>query len=210
MVLLFIGPSGSGKDTQAHLLKEKHGFEVISTGELLRDVSRGNTEIQKRIVEDMNEGFSPDELVFGLLQVYLRQSNFTNFILTGAVRRISQISMLDEALQSIGKQLDKIIYFELSYEEAIERIKGRVVDERTGRIYHNEFNPPPQEMLEHVVRRTDDDVNESYVKRLEDFRRDNENILSEYHSRGNVIDIDASDSIDEIHNEIVSKLGLKT
>jgi adenylate kinase len=208
MVLLFIGPSGSGKDTQADLLKERKSFEVVSTGKLLRDISNGQSDIQNRIVEDMNDGFSQDGLIFGLLEVYLKRSKLDNFVLTGAVRRASQVELLDTALLNVGYSLDKVVYFELADQEAAERLVGRMIDPATGKIYHPQFNPPSQEILGRLVKRTDDAEVESLLKRLRAFYTENEAIIREYEQRGILLKINASQSIEDIHTELLNKLNL--
>src|SRR5690606_2551108 len=119
MVLLFIGPSGGGKDTQAELLVEGAGvsdnqrFERVSTGDLIRDISEGEHEIQRIIREKMNKGFLEDKFTIGLLQIYLSELRSENVILSGAIRQATQIKLLDQALALLNRTLDKVILFEI-------------------------------------------------------------------------------------------------
>src|SRR6188472_577777 len=105
MILLFIGPSGSGKDTQAEILTEKFKFERISTGDLMREISEGENKMQQLLKKSMNEGFMADNFVFGLLQIYLADDHSDNLILSGVVRRDSQIELLDFTLFKVNKRL---------------------------------------------------------------------------------------------------------
>jgi len=213
MILLFIGPSGSGKDTQAEQLIDNFNFHRVSTGDLMRDISEGDKEIQKLIRKSMDEGFLADNFVFGLLQIYLFNTESENLVLSGAVRRDTQIDLLDFALMKSNKKLDKVVYFELSDDQAIERMSNRYECPVCNTNYNLKFNPPKIERKcdkegATLVRREDDNP-ESIKKRLEDFHKDNNEIIEAYEKRGILIKIDASRSIEEIYSELLQKLGLK-
>lgn len=213
MVLLILGPSGSGKDTQADILSEKYGFEVISTGNLLREISDGNTVMQERIRKGMDEGFLNDNIVYGLLEIYLKYSDNENIILTGVVRWETQIPKLDATLQSSGKKLDKVLLFNLSDEEVVERLSGRLTCESCGEIYHIKFNPPKAQGVCDVcggsLRTRSDDNPEAIKNRLKAYHTDADEIIAAYEKRGILEDIDASKGIEEIHSEVVKLLDLK-
>jgi len=208
MVLLFIGPSGSGKDTQAQLLQDKFDFKILSSGELLRDISVGNTIMETSIRRALNEGIILDQLVYALLQIYLEYSQLKNFILTGFVRSANQIHKLDSCLYDIGTELTKVVYFKLTDEVAIKRMSGRMVDKRNGKIYHSQLNPPPQDAIPFLEKRPDDSVTDSYLKRLREFHRDNVEIIHDYNKRSLLMSVDASKSIEEIHDELIKDLNL--
>ncbi len=213
MILLFIGPSGSGKDTQAEKLVDKFNFHRVSTGDLMRDISEGDKEIQKLIRKSMDEGFLADNFVFGLLQIYLFNTESENLVLSGAVRRDTQIDLLDFALMKANKKLDKVVYFELSDEDAVDRMSNRYECPVCNTNYNLKFNPPKVAGIcdkdgAALVRREDDNP-ESIKKRLEDFHKDNNEIVDEYDKRGILVRINASESITEVTTELFEKLGLK-
>jgi len=212
MVLLFIGPSGSGKDTQAELLVNSFEFKRVSTGDLMREISSGDHYIQEMIRKSMVEGFLSDNFVFGLLQIYLAHTHFDKIILSGVVRRDSQIELLDYTLFKINDRLDKVVYFDLSDEEATKRMTARTRCPKCGTNYNLLYNPPKQEMICDLdgttLTRRPDDSEEGMKNRLEDFHKDNEEIIEEYEKRGILIKIDASKSIEEIHKEVLEKLEL--
>lgn len=213
MILLFFGPSGSGKDTQAELLNQKQEFFRVSTGDLIREISYGENEVQKILRESMNEGFLADNFVFGLLQIYLSKINKQNIILSGAVRRLSQVELLDFTLFKIDKKLDKVVYFNLSDEEAIKRMTSRLrcpVDQTN---YNTIYNPPKQEgrcdLCGSILTRREDDNEQSIRKRLEDFHSDNDEIIELYKKRDILIEIDASQTIENVAIELSKKLGIE-
>src|SRR5260221_4299087 len=106
MALLFIGPSGSGKATQAEILVDKFKFERISTGDLMREISEGDHKMQKLLKKAMNEGFMADNFVFGLLQIYLVDDQSSNLILSGIVSLDIQIELHDNTLIKVNYKLD--------------------------------------------------------------------------------------------------------
>jgi adenylate kinase len=201
MVVLFLGPSGSGKDTQAELLRDKLGFEVVSTGQLLRDEIEKGSELGEKARESLEQGlWTPDEIVYEIVVKHIQETPADNFILTGAIRRATQISLLDELLEKINDPVDLVINFKLSEECAIDRLSRRLIDPKTGRIYHEEYNKPPEGL--EVVRRKDDQP-DAIRSRLQEFNKNNESIIQVYKARGISSDLDASKSIEEIHSEIL-------
>jgi adenylate kinase len=210
MVLLFLGPSGSGKDTQANLLVDEFDYERISSGDLVRQISEGENEIQKIIRKSMNKGFLADNFIFGLLQIYIYNTINENIILSGVVRRVSQIELLDFTLFKDKKRLDKVVYFDLNDDEAIRRMSGRLRCMDCLTNFHTLYNPPKVENICDIcggkLTRREDDAPEAIQKRLDDFHKDNEEILTEYEKRGILIKLDASKGIIDIYEELKKRL----
>lgn len=209
MVLLFVGPAGSGKDTQAEILAESNKFTVLSTGQISRDDVQTGSERGKKIKEFINSGkLIPDDLIYEILGERLKQTENKNIILTGVVRSFVQIEMLDKVLRSEGLKLDNVVYFKLSDEAAIQRIANRVMNILDGKIYHMIFNPPPKDIDQKNLVVRDDDKPEAIKVRLDLFHKNYDKILEEYKKRGILIEIDASKSIEEIANEVKNKLAI--
>lgn len=210
MNLIFFGPSGSGKDTQAEMLVEKFNYSRISTGDLLREISQGDRDIHTYVKESMNQGFLEDEFVYGLLQIYLRFKQADNLIMSGVVRKESQVELLDKVLTKINQKVDLAIYFELTDEAAVERMAGRLYCPNCKANFHKKFNPPKVDNIcdicgSSLITRADDNE-ESIKRRLADFHKDNAAIMAAYESRGVLVKLDASKNIEDVHKDLLTVL----
>jgi adenylate kinase len=212
MILVFIGAAGSGKDTQAEILAQKHGFQVISSGQIFRDAIAANTPegLEAEKYTDAGE-LVPDDLVYKMLERYVQTHKSDNMIFTGTVRTSPQVEMMDETLAKLGTKLDYAVYFKLGDADAIRRISGRRYGP-TGKMYHLEFKPPLKEGIddetgEPLIQR-DDDQPEAIAKRLAEFHKNNEDVLRKYKERGQLIEIDANQSIEAIASDVAKALML--
>ena len=184
MVVLLIGASGSGKDTQAELLKKKYNFEIVSSGDVLRNEIQTKSKLGKKLDLFLSSGkFVPDEMVFDLLGKKVKNNLKRRMIFNGAVRRFSQVFLLDSLLEKNSKKIDYVIYFELDNKTAKERL---------------------------IKRGRQDDIDEGAIEsRLSEFRSSFIDILAEYEKRNILIKIDASKTIDEIHSIIIKELNVE-
>ncbi len=214
MTLLFHGPSGSGKDTQAELLVEKYNFENIGTGEMIRKmVEEGDTDALKAYEYVKIGKFVPDEIIYKMLPKWVdKYDKNKNWVFVSVVRSVGQIDLFDDLLKQKGRVLDKFIHFKLDEESAIERMSLRKYCPKCGATYHDKYKPEEKNGFcskcgTELIRR-EDDKPEKIKERLLEYNRTIEPILDAYRKRGILIEIDASPSIEDIHEEVVKKLNL--
>ena len=212
--ILFHGPSGSGKDTQVELLEEKFEIEKIGTGEMFRQMySEGDIDAIKAYEYWHVGKFVPNELTYKMFSKWLAKFNQEkDWMLVSVVRDIGQVPLLDELLAQYGRKLDVFLHLKLSEEMAIERRTLRWTCPRCSATYHKKYK---KETVEgycdkcgmKLIQREDDTL-ERTKSLYNEYQRTIAPILIEYSNRGIVKEVDASPSIDEIHQEIIRQLNL--
>ena len=200
--LIFLGPPGAGKGTQAQRLVEEKGFIQISTGDILREAVRNGTELGKKAKEYMDAGkLVPDELIISIMMEKLKELEGKDIILDGFPRTIPQAEALDKMLTELNRKVDAVILFEIPDKEVIERLSGRRIDPKTGKVYHIKYNPPPEGV--EVIQR-DDDKEEVIKKRLEVYHKQTAPLIEYYKNQNKLFAVDASKSPDDVYKEILS------
>ena len=181
MNIILFGPPGAGKGTQAKYLVKKLGGYQISTGDILRDEIKNETEIGKQIISNMNEGkFVSDEIVNDLLRNHVFDPNKKDkLIFDGYPRSLSQAQNLDQLLSSSGQKIDLIFFLNVDKKIIIKRIEKRKVLEK----------------------RSDDDL-EIILKRYDTYMERTKPVLEFYSKKPNFKEIDGSMEIYQITRKI--------
>ncbi len=127
MRLLFMGPPGAGKGTQATIICKEHSIPQISTGEILRAAVKNGTEMGKKASEYMNAGgLVPDEVVIGIVRDRIQEADAQNgYILDGFPRTIEQADALGKMLEGMGQKLDVALNLDVPDEELVKRLLDR-------------------------------------------------------------------------------------
>lgn len=138
MKIVFLGPPGAGKGTQAVDLALEFGIAHISTGDMLRAEIKAGTELGKLAQSYIDDGnLVPDEVAVDIIRYRLKKDDAENgYILDGFPRTVPQAEMLEEMLKDMGTALDRAIYLEASEGVIIERLSGRRICRECGKIYH--------------------------------------------------------------------------
>ena len=204
MIVVFLGPPGAGKGTQAQKLVEEKGFIHISTGDLLREAVKNKTPLGLKAKEYMDRGqLVPDSLIVELIKEKLPREG--NVILDGFPRTLNQAKALDQMLSELGKEVQAVVLFQVPDEVVVERLSGRRIDPKTGKVYHVKYNPPPEGV--EVVQR-EDDKEEVIRKRLQVYHQQTAPLVDYYREKGILVVVDATKSPEEVYRQIISALGL--
>ena len=177
MNLILFGPPGAGKGTQAkYLVNKLNGFQ-ISTGDILRDEIQKNSEIGKKIINDMNDGrFVNDEIVNNLIKNIIFDPQKKNkLIFDGYPRSLSQAKDLELMLNQSNQKIDNIFFLNVDKETIIKRIEKRKI----------------------IEKRTDDDL-DTILKRYDTYMETTKPVLDFYSKNSNFHEIDGTLKIDEI------------
>jgi len=212
--MILIGPPGSGKGTQAPIIKEKYNLCHLATGDLLRAAVAAGTEMGKKAKAVMEAGgLVSDDIVVGIIKENIHAPECNNgFILDGFPRTVGQAKTLDEMLVSekVGT-IGAVIEFKIPDELLVERICGRLVHAASGRSYHEKFAPPKVPMKDDVtgeplMKRKDD--NEATLRsRLTAFHEQTKPVVDYYAAKGLYSPIDANQKFDTVKAAIAAVLS---
>tara|TARA_A100001234_G_C12464072_1_gene316441 strand:- start:50 stop:613 length:564 start_codon:yes stop_codon:yes gene_type:complete len=179
--IILFGPPGAGKGTQSkNLVKKLNGFQ-ISTGDILRNEIKNNTNIGKEIINDMNNGkFVTDEIVNKLITTFVFDPNKKNrLIFDGYPRTLNQAKNLDILLEKSDQKIGLVFFLNVNKEIIIKRIEKRKI----------------------IENRSDDDIN-TLIKRYETYMETTKPVLNFYMKKNNFHEIDGSMEIDKITSKI--------
>lgn len=200
-ILIFLGPAGSGKGTQAQYLKEKFQFAHLSTGDLLRAEVKSGSELGTKVQAVIDAGdLVSDDIILSIIKENIvrltEKGNLPGIVFDGFPRTVDQAKSFDEMLSSMGLNLNQAIYFDLSLEESIHRISGRQIDSRNNMVYHKDSNPAPAEAEPYLISR-DDDNPEKVKHRYTVYQNETAPLIQHYSN--SLLTIDCLKSIDDIH-----------
>ena len=181
MNIIIFGPPGAGKGTQAKNLVEKLNNFQVSTGDMLREEIKKDSEIGKKIINNMNDGkFVDDEIVNKLLEkIMFDPEKMNKLIFDGYPRTINQAKNLESLLNKSNQKLDYIFFFNVNKDEIIKRVEGRKILEK----------------------RSDDDT-KTILKRYDIYMKETKPVLDFYSSKKGFYEIDGSLNIEQITNKI--------
>ena len=205
MNLILLGMPGAGKGTQAEIIQKDFDIANISTGAMMREVSRSEGELAEKVQTYLSSGtLVPNDIIVEMLVQRIGQDDCRKgFLLDGFPRNLDQGKALDSANVSI----DLVLYLSISEDEIINRMSGRRVHLSSGRSYHVIHNPPQKEGFDDITGEAliqrEDDAPEVIKKRLDVYFNETEPLLDFYRNKNlKFIEIDASKSLDEVTESI--------
>ncbi|WP_028543529.1 adenylate kinase [Paenibacillus taiwanensis] len=212
MNILFMGPPGAGKGTQAERIVTEFSVPHISTGDAFRAAMREGTPIGLKAKEYIDQGLLvPDDVTVGVVRERLAQPDCEQgFLLDGFPRTLAQAEALDDMLEAMGRKLDHVIDLSVDRNLLLARLTGRRICKSCGATYHVIFNPPQQEGVcdkcQGELYQRSDDSEEKVGTRLDEYINKTAPLLSYYGDKGLLRQVDGEKEIDTVTSEIVSLL----
>lgn len=180
MIVVFLGPPGSGKGTQAQLLAVRLNMVHLSTGDLLRAARAAGTPLGRQVAQYLDAGkLVPDEVVTGL--VAERLVPHQDYLLDGFPRTVAQAQKLEELASGIGQEVSSVVLFVVPEEELVRRLMGR------GRT---------------------DDTPETIRHRLKVYQEETAPLVGFYRQRGILCQVDGVGKVEDIHERLLSVLRI--
>lgn len=209
MNLILLGPPGAGKGTQAQRLEEARGLKQLSTGDMLRAAVAEGSEYGRQAKAVMERGdLVSDDIVVAIIAERLEHPDVRNgFILDGFPRNVTQAEALDRMLASKGMELGAVIELKVDADVLVDRVTGRYVCAKCGKVYHDRLERPRTPGVCDVcggsefIRRADD--TEATVRsRLDVYRRQTAPLVEYYRRTGKLEAVDGMGAVDEVAREI--------
>ncbi len=205
MIVILVGPPGSGKGTQASHICETYGIPQVSTGDMLRAAKKAGTLDPKFLAIMDSGGLVPDEAILGLIEKRLEDADTKpGVLLDGFPRTVPQAEGLEKMLSDKGLKVDAVIQLDVPRGKLEDRLVNRRTDKRTGKIYHlSSFPPPPDADLEHRA----DDQPATVARRLDAYEAQTAAPLPYYEAKGVLKRVDGVGNPEEITARISAALS---
>ena len=213
--VVFIGPQGAGKGTQAARIAPRFNLLHLATGDLFRSLMSQNSELAAEVRSYYDRGdLVPDALtarvLFAALDEQAASADVRGALIDGFPRNAAQAAVLDEQIAERGETLAAVVHIDVKRDVLMKRLTGRLVCKTCGATYHREFNPPKVEGVcdldggELYVR--SDDTEEAVARRLDIYFEQTEPLLERWRERGLVLDVDGDQAIDDVTEAIAAAL----
>ncbi len=210
--LLLLGPVGAGKGTQARRIAARYAVPHVASGDLLRAHRAQNTPLGVEAARYMDRGaLVPDDLVIGMILDRMRQPDARHgVLLDGFPRTVAQARALDQELDAEGRALRLALYLDVPFEALVARAAGRWTCRTCQTTYNYDVKPPRVRGVCDVdggpLYQREDDRGEVVSERIKVYLRDTVPVLDYYRERGILREIDGTQDIDSVGEEIERQL----
>lgn len=208
-----MGPAGAGKGTMSDLILKEYDIPHISTGDMLRDNVRNNTELGNLAKSYMDAGnLVPDDVIIAMVEKRLQEDDCQKgYLLDGFPRTLVQAEAFEKIENKIGKPVECVIALEVGFDTLVERITGRRICTKCGAIYHIHNKPSKIEGIcdvcgSELTQRKDDTV-EQLTVRMDGYEKSTKPVIDFYDKRGIVSYIDASQETAAVFEKVKEALS---
>lgn len=208
-----MGPAGAGKGTMSDLILKEYDIPHISTGDMLRDNVRNNTELGNLAKSYMDAGnLVPDDVIIAMVEKRLQENDCQKgYLLDGFPRTLVQAEAFEKIENKIGKPVECVIALEVGFDTLVERITGRRICLKCGAIYHIHNKPSKVEGIcdvcgSELTQRKDDTV-EQLTVRMDGYEKSTKPVIDFYDKRGIVSYIDASQETAAVFEKVKEALS---
>lgn len=208
-----MGPAGAGKGTMSDLILKEYDIPHISTGDMLRDNVRNNTELGNLAKSYMDAGnLVPDDVIIAMVEKRLQEDDCQKgYLLDGFPRTLVQAEAFEKIENKIGKPVECVIALEVGFDTLVERITGRRICPKCGAIYHIHNKPSKVEGIcdvcgSELTQRKDDTV-EQLTVRIDGYEKSTKPVIDFYDKRGIVSYIDASQETAAVFEKVKEALS---
>lgn len=208
--IMFIAPPAAGKGTQAELIVEKYHIPHISTGDILRDISKEDSELGNYVFETLSSGkLVKDEITYQLIENRLKQNDCKNgFIIDGFPRNIDQAIEYDKILDRLGYKIGNVISLVIDEKTLEKRVTGRRICEDCKSIFNinDEANAPQIESVcdncgGRLYQRNDDNI-EAFQTRYKMYLEKTEPIINHYKKQNVLHEVDGNDTVENVFKKV--------
>lgn len=208
--IMFIAPPAAGKGTQAELIVEKYHIPHISTGDILREISKEDSELGNYVLETLASGkLVKDEITYQLIEERLARDDCKNgYIIDGFPRNIEQALEYDKILKKLGYDIGHVILINIDEKTLEKRITGRRICEDCKSIFNiNESSSAPKvdSVCDNcggkLYQRNDDNI-ESFQTRYQMYKEKTEPIIEHYKNINALNEVDGNDSIENVFKKV--------
>lgn len=212
MNIIFMGPPGAGKGTQAEKIVSDFGIPHISTGDAFRLAMSEGTPMGAKAKDYVDKGLLvPDDITIGIVRERIQHEDCRKgFLLDGFPRTIMQAEALDEIMKSLENQIDHVINLNVDRNFLMVRLTGRWICKSCGSTYHVLFNSPKQEGIcdkcSGVLYQRSDDTAEKVGTRLDEYINKTAPLLHYYESKGLLRQVNGEQDIVEVTSQISTLL----
>jgi adenylate kinase len=208
--LVLLGPPGSGKGTQAQSICRELNLKHVATGDLFRENLKNQTDLGKLAKTYMDRGeLVPDDVTEAMVRERLARPDIQNgFVLDGFPRTLSQAEALADIMSGLGRRLSGVLYFNVSDEEIVNRLSGRLICRECQVPFHKIYNPfttcPQQKCQGEYLYQRDDDKEETIRARLKTYHRQTAPLIDYYQAAGMLVEVEGEGELADVTKRVLT------